>query len=922
MTTQNEQFFDQMIASIRSKLPIQNPLHSFVHNNILMMFENKDFHEAVAEAGALYRARPYWPEVKYIERYKEGKIIEQDIFDAIEHYLGNYNDFPFLEKMDLTSKEFLYRLMLGNFAFNSDNDAQPDIQDTQLWDNCQEKLVGQSLVLKRSCVKWRAKEYWEKYHNETLSLTIQPFMIRLISSYLDQGQSFWTNPFVNKGFWEFFCFDIEITERFALGWQRVLVEKVNSYRNQSSREVIQKELTNMGIPQDKWETILLDMLFDLKGWSGMVNKLELEPWQATVKSPQLKLLDYIAALLLLESSLDTFHAREHSIDLSMIYGREEKIEYHSFQLTLALYQITLGLKLDHRWMKKFKTEEILNIINEIDFAENIHRIRLWHEAYEHHFYREALQAIVNHRPASDLPQTPYAQVLFCIDDREESIRRHLEEIDRELITYGVVGFFGIDMKFSSLKSSRLIAQCPPVIVPSRVIKEIPKNQKDGSVFLKYNQMRGGSDLSLYYMSRTLFRGFLSTLFLGVASIPPMFLQVFFPKHSKMLKRGLFNLVTPEPETEMAIEQTTEGYGYSKTEMANIVETILRMCGFKEPYSPLVVLIGHGSSSNNNPFRQAYGCGACGGNAGVPNSRAFVKMANDPEVRVELKKLGLNIPDETYFVSGFHDTCTDEIHFFDLEQLPAKDMGDFTKLRKSLNEAAKLNAFERCQRFASFDQSKSADEALQHVRERAEDLAQPRPEYGHSTNSLAIVAKRNLTKGLFLNRRSFLITYDWQLDPDGKVLTQVVLGSIPVCVNINMDYYFSCVDNENFGCGSKLPLNLTSLLGVMTGSSSDLRIGLARQMVEIHEPIRNMTIIEAPLARVKAVFDGHPRLTKILYHHWMRLCVYDPEQKDWFLFGKDNFRPIKLDKSSLKHFKDSIDLIQKTHSEEDFAEIEP
>lgn len=920
MTLTKDPFFEQLILNIRAKLPIQNPLHSFVHNNILMMFEDKDFHAAVAEAGILYRARPYWPESKYIQRYQEGKIVEQDVFDAIDHYLGNYDNFPFLEKLALTSKEFLYRLMFSDLAFN-DDDNQPDISDSALWDDCREKMAGQTLVLKRSGIKWRAKEYWEKYHNETIALTTQPFIIRLISSYLDQGQSFWTNPFVNKGFWSFFCFDVLTIEKFASGWQKNLVSKVKSYQNFTAEDVVKAELSKMGVSQDHWEIFLLEILFDLKGWSGMVNKLELEPWQATVKSPDLKLVDYIAALLLIESALDNYHSEEQSIDLAMLYGRQEKIEFHSFQLTLALYQITKSFKLDSRWMKKFQPSELLEIINDIDSAEQTHRIRLWHEAFEHHFYREALQAIVNHPKASPLPNIPYAQVLFCIDDREESIRRHLEEIDHEVATYGVVGFFGIDMKFSSLKSQRLIAQCPPVIIPSRVVKEISRDKDRGLIFERINQLRGGSDLSLYYMTRTLFRGFISTLFLGLASILPMFLQIFFPKRSKALKKGLFNLVTPEPATEISIEQTAEGHGYSKYEMAKIVESIVSMCGFKEPYSPLIITLGHGSSSNNNPFKQAYGCGACGGNAGIPNSRAFVKMANDPEVRIELKKLGFHIPDETLFIAGFHDTCTDEVNFLDIDSIPEKYKKDFERLKNSLNEAAKLNAYERCQRFGSFDNQKSPEDALAHVRDRAEDLAQPRPEYGHSTNALAIVGKRDFTKGLFLNRRSFLITYDWELDPHGTVLTQVILGSIPVCVNINMDYYFSCVDNDNFGCGSKLPLNLTSLLGVMTGSSSDLRIGLARQMVEIHEPIRNLTVVEAPLSRIKAVFDGHPRLRKILYHHWMRLVVYDPEQNEWFSFGKDSFKQLKLQKTSLKHFKTSLDLIHVTHTEEDFAEID-
>jgi uncharacterized protein YbcC (UPF0753/DUF2309 family) len=257
----------------------------------------------------------------------------------------------------------------------------------------------------------------------------------------------------------------------------------------------------------------------------------------------------------------------------------------------------------------------------------------------------------------------------------------------------------------------------------------------------------------------------------------------------------------------------------------------------------------------------------------------------------------------------------------LQKVPASHQVDFDHFRQSLAQGAKLNAFERCQRFSSTEAKSSPESALKHVKERSQDLAQPRPEYGHCTNSLAVVGRRDLTRGLFMNRRSFLLTYDWEIDPTGSILKDVVLGGIPVAVNINMDYYFSYVDNENFGCGSKLPLNMTSLLGVMTGSQSDLRIGMVRQMAEIHEPIRNMTIIEAPLERVQTLFDSHPRLKNIMYNHWLRLVVCDPVAKQWYLFGDKEFRKIEVEDGQLKHYRSSMDMINHTHSEKDFAEID-
>jgi uncharacterized protein YbcC (UPF0753/DUF2309 family) len=911
--------FESILSRIRTKLPIQNPLPTFVHNNILMMFEGKEFHEALADAGTLYRATTYWPIEKYKAQYEEKKIMDRDINDGIDHYILHYNNSTAAEKLGLSLKDYYTKLMFSELIFN-DDEIQPDILHKELWAKSAQKMSGQHLTLPNGPKKYRAKQYWEKYYNESTASTTHPYIINLISSFLDQGQGFWANPYIEKGFWNFFCDDMNITKNFGAEWQKLLGKKLEEFNSHTPQQIIEHELTKMEIPREVWESFLLDILFDLKGWSGMVNKLELEPWQATVKAPNIKLVEFIAALLLIESSLDQYHSQLHSTDLAMIYGREEVTELHSFSLSLALYQITKCFKLKPTWMDQLDPAEIVKIIDLVAHSEKEHLIRLWHEAYEHQFYRDALNAIISHETPLTAPIVPEAQVLFCIDDREESIRRHLEEVTPTIKTYGVVGFFGIDMKFSSLKSKRQIAQCPPVVVPSRTVQEIPRSGLKTNNFFWLHNFKGGSDLSLYYLSRTLFRGFFSTLILGVMSIVPMFLQVFFPKQSKRFRDKFNDILSPTPITEMDIEQTKEGQGYTKLEMAKIVQAILNMCGFGNEFSRLVVMAGHGSTSNNNPFKQAYGCGACGGNAGIPNSRAFAKMANDPEVRKNLATLGVNIPVDTYFLSGFHDTCIDEILFFDIDLLPKNYVKDFERVKTFLDHACKLNAFERCQRFSSSEAKDSPEKALKHVRERAEDLAQPRPEYGHSTNALSIVGHRDMTRGLFLNRRSFLLTYDWQLDPEGTVLHQIVLGGIPVSVNISMDYYFSCVDNDNFGCGSKLPLNLTSLLGVMTGSSSDLRIGLARQMVEIHEPIRQMIVIQAPLARVHKTFNSHPRLRNILYNHWMRLTVYDPEAKVWYLFKGNDFQEYKNDHANVKHFNRSLERFNELENKEDFAEI--
>jgi uncharacterized protein YbcC (UPF0753/DUF2309 family) len=181
-------------------------------------------------------------------------------------------------------------------------------------------------------------------------------------------------------------------------------------------------------------------------------------------------------------------------------------------------------------------------------------------------------------------------------------------------------------------------------------------------------------------------------------------------------------------------------------------------------------------------------------------------------------------------------------------------------------------------------------AFQHVQDRGHDLAQPRPEYGHNRVAACIVGRRRCTIRSNLDRRCFLVSYDPRFDHDGSALRDAVLGTVPVAVNIAMDYYFSRCDNDGFGAGSKLPLNVASLLGVITGSKSDLRIGLARQQVELHEPMRCLVLMEAPAARVLNLVMGHPRLRRMVEGNWMQLGRIDPDTDTIEIYERGAFRP--------------------------------
>jgi len=167
-------------------------------------------------------------------------------------------------------------------------------------------------------------------------------------------------------------------------------------------------------------------------------------------------------------------------------------------------------------------------------------------------------------------------------------------------------------------------------------------------------------------------------------------------------------------------------------------------------------------------------------------------------------------------------------------------------------------------------------ALAHVQGRAADLAQPRPEYGHATNAFCIIGRRTRTRGLFLDRRAFLVSYDPTRDHDGAILTRIMAAVVPVVAGISLEYYFSYVDPSGYGCGTKLPHNVTSLLGVMDGAQSDLRTGLPWQMVEIHEPTRLAIVVEGTPDRVRHVVQDNPAIERLVRNRWIWLACLHPE----------------------------------------------
>jgi uncharacterized protein YbcC (UPF0753/DUF2309 family) len=570
----------------------------------------------------------------------------------------------------------------------------------------------------------------------------------------------------------------------------------------------------------------------------------------------------------------------------------EQPECHTpFRSGWRLFRLAQHLGLSGQDIRALSGQACDTLLSALDDLPPARRGYLWLCAYERRYRESLFNALANNRGRGRWParnERPEAQIVFCMDDREEGFRRHLEELNPRLETLGAAGFFGVAINWRGLDDAKVTALCPVVVVPSHEVREVPRS---GQAVLKETHDR-----------RRLLRRRLSALFnqeirrnlvssqilIGLLS-PGVFLtllgKIFLPfRQAGLVEKAKARLV-PEVPTRLILTAADDGapatparprLGFTDAEQADRIAGFLRNIGLTYGFAPLVVLMGHGSISQNNPHLAAYDCGACSGRHGGPNARAFAAMANRPEVRKLLAERGVALPADTWFVGAEHNTCNEDILWFDLADLPSTTQPALAKLKNELDRARHLSAHERCRRLASAPRDPSLPKALAHIAERAADFSQARPELGHATNAAAFVGRRSLSQGAFFDRRVFLISYDPTQDPNGTLLEGLLLAVGPVGAGINLEYYFSTVNNERYGCGSKVPHNVTGLFGVMEGASGDLRTGLPRQMVEIHEAMRLQLVVEHKPEVLTAIYQRQPLLQELIGNGWINVAALNPE----------------------------------------------
>lgn len=744
---------------------------------------------------------------------------------------------------------------------------------------------------------------------EDADLLVHETLIRFCAAFLDQGFADWKLP--NRDLGLFNAFLRQHADSVApTRWFRAVRRECRRLRDgkTGALESIDESLKLLGVSDLEQEEFITQSLLALRGWAGMVWQMESNAEWAPHPAPRDSLIEFLAIRLMLDRIAVQLVASDlpgFNVSLSELREQLHRVQQHDapnhFDLrAFTVFQLAQVLGWRPRDLENLAPQQWSVLVSEIKAFPSLERRRIYHRAFERKYRNETLDAVIAH--ASSQPNAtcspPLYQIACCIDEREESFRRHLEEIQPACETFGIAGFFGVAMYYRGASDAHFTPLCPVNVKPDHYVVETPVYSAVEVERKRADARRriGHATHQAHLGTRSFLGGLLAGLFGSLAAFP-LVARILFPRTTAQIRR-VFGSIVRTTSTELRLERReldpgneNGSIGYSVDEMAEIVEGGLRAMGLEkeEMLSRLVVICGHGSASLNNPHEAAHDCGACGGGRGGPNARAFAQMANDPRVRTILVERGIEIPTITLFVGGYHNTCDDSMTWYDLDRVPVAHRELFERAKGDIDEARKRSSHERCRRFESADPALSFEDALRHVEGRAEDLSQTRPEYGHATNALCFVGRREWNRGLFLDRRAFLTSYDpTQDDQQSSILEGMLQAVIPVCAGINLEYYFSYVDPTGYGCGTKLPHNITSLLGVMDGAASDLRPGLPWQMVEIHEPVRLLFLIETTPKAMQRIIENNEAIARLVEGGWVQLAVFDSATNHIHRFVRGEF----------------------------------
>lgn len=685
------------------------------------------------------------------------------------------------------------------------------------------------------------------------------------SSYFDSTQSQWNENGHKLSIFSSWKIEAETNRSPSLmglkGFHKLMRTLPNNHI-----EAVKVALNGLGIEEGALAVYLHSLLLRVGGWSSYVAHYDWDDKRYSREGT--KLVEFLSMLICWE------------------YG---------------IYNSLKNLILESEW-KKAKT-----VMKEFEDSESSNQATLdliiLQEAYDLTAQRRLISKFERKASSVSEEKKPRVQAVFCIDVRSEVYRRNLETVAPEIETLGFAGFFGFPINFRKLGHDEGFDQCP-ALIPSgyTVIEKVEDKNQNDKVVLRRKLNRAFKFAWKSFKSNAISSfGFVSPL--GLSLLPKLFTDSFgwtrpvpHPHKNGLSQLDIENLSVNLDSQQM--EDIT--IGIPLADRVNMAKGALQAMSLTDNFAKVVMIVGHGSSSVNNPHASGLDCGACAGQSGEANAKVAALILNDKEVRRQLAEEKIYIPDTTYFIACLHDTTLDEISLFNTNRVPASHQEDLENIKQRIQEAGKATRAERVLRM-----SMDGDNIDSFIKSRSKDWSQVRPEWGLAGCSSFVVAPRHITRGLDLEGRAFLHSYNWKEDKEFKVLESIMTAPMVVTSWINLQYYASTVDNKHFGSGNKTLHNVTSGIGVLEGYAGDLRSGLPMQSIHDgvnyqHEPLRLNVVINAPIEGMTKVLEENESVRQLCNNQWIFLMAMNDEGEITDVYDGDlMWRKLQIEREVIK-----------------------
>lgn len=811
-------------------VPAHHPLRTFIAVNPLAGLEGMPFEQAIHRAGDLYGVRGTLPLEAFRSLHRVGRITDADLDNVL-------------------ARRYPQLLEGGPIDFGARSVSPSEL------------LRGDLVHGLGGRVPLRRNQFRSEASAPHVAAIIDDQTTKWCAAYLGGSDAGWPMPGRDAGFypaWRQLC------------WRdRTLPVRVRKQLRQVAerpQDAVLRALRELQIEDDSRIAYLQAHLTRQPGWAGHIK------WCAD-HGGGIDLTGYLAMRLTYEALLleRPGPASAHHPTAPMISARERAVH------------------LARHWQLDPVDDGELRAAARILAALPVTaREAIWQQAFEHHYQRELLAALVG--TSTPDGHEVRAHIVTCIDTRSEGLRRHLEARPG-IETLGFAGFFAMAIRFTDLVGDLPRDLCPVLINPDHAVREVPAADASAAADRRRSGagVLAGVDSAVHCAEHTPGSPFTLAETAGWAAGPWAALKTLAPPAAAFLRSSAHDRLVPRVDTVIDVNARV-----SLPQRVRFAHAALTMMGLTKDFGPLVVFCAHGSDTENNPYRAALDCGACGGQAGDPNARAAAAVLNDTEVRNQLSRDGIDIPESTWFVAAIHDTVTDRVRILDRHLIPPDAAADVAALVEDLDAAGRALAAERCATLPTAPRKPSLRRAVRHVRRRSVDWAQVYPEWGLAGNAAFIVGPRALTRGIDLRRRVFLHSYDAAVDPDGTALETILTAPLVVAQWINTQYYFSTVAPDVFGAGTKTIHNVVGTAGVIAGHNGDLKLGLPWQSVadgeqRAHEPMRLLAVVEAPLSRIDTIVGRNPILQRLFGNDWVRLIARDTPESAWHHWTRSGWR---------------------------------